>query len=140
MNFLPIFRISSFRFLAHGGSLVTVSESYRRGLSTVQNVIRETCNVIWEILSPIYVKVPDQDDWKKIENEFWTSWNFPNCFGALDGKHIDIIAPPRANSLTYNYHERHSLVLMAMCDAKYKFTYVDMGAYGKYIDEVGTVI
>ncbi|KAG5871924.1 hypothetical protein JTB14_022399 [Gonioctena quinquepunctata] len=30
------------RFLAHGGSLVTVSESYRRRLSTVQKVLRMT--------------------------------------------------------------------------------------------------
>ena len=31
-----------------------------------------------------------REDWIRIEHEFNQYWQFPNCIGALDGKHIII--------------------------------------------------
>lgn len=121
-----------YRYLAHGGSLVKLSEEFRRGHSTVNDVVRETCDAIWDVLGPLYLKTPEVEDWERISQEFWEQWNFPNCFGALDGKHVDVVCPPNAGSLSYcNYKGHHSQVLMALCDAKYRFTYVDIGYYGE---------
>ena len=77
---------------------------------------------------------PTKGDWIQIEERFHTRWNFPNCTGALDGKHIVIQAPNKSGSLFFNYKGTYSIVLMALVDPDYHFTYVDIGNYGSNAD------
>ncbi len=65
---------------------------------------------------------------------FENQWQFPNCIGALDGKHICITAPPKSGSLFYNYKGSFSINLLALVDANYKFTAIQVGDFGKNSD------
>jgi len=77
---------------------------------------------------------PTEERWKQISNDFWNVWNFPNCLGALDGKHITIQAPANSGTNFFNYKKTFSVVLLALVDANYNFIAVDVGAYGKNSD------
>ncbi|XP_064617380.1 uncharacterized protein LOC135481492 [Liolophura sinensis] len=73
---------------------------------------------------------PTTDDWENIEKGFSERWNFPNCFGALDGKHVVVTAPTASGSTYYNYKGTFSIVLLALVDDKYCFSVIDVGGYG----------
>lgn len=75
-----------------------------------------------------------EQDWIDIANEFETLWNFPNCIGAIDGKHVNIKCPVKSGSYYFNYKGSFSIVLLTLVDADYKFRYIDVGCNGRISD------
>lgn len=124
------------RYLVTGDAKATIASSYRVGPTTVGRIISETCNAIWtKLLEANYLKCPTSHiKWKKVAIRFEKLWQFPNCVGVIDGKHIVMQAPARAGSSFFNYKKTHSVVLMAVCDADYKFLLVDIGDSGHQSD------
>ena len=70
----------------------------------------------------------------KIAKDFETIWNMSHVLGALDGKHIRTQCPPNTGTLFHNYKGFSSIVLLAISNAKYNFTLVDIGQYGRNND------
>lgn len=82
-------------------------------------------------LVPIFLPVPTENQLKQIAEDFWNRWNCPNCFGAIDGKHVRIKSPKNSGSMFFNYKDYYFTVLLAIVDANCKFIAVDVGSYGK---------
>ncbi|CAB4034630.1 Hypothetical predicted protein [Paramuricea clavata] len=124
------------RYLATGDAFSTISMSYRIGETTISKIVRETTDAIWEVMvEKDFLRVPvNSQEWQKISSGFEKRWNFPNCLGCIDGKHVNIQAPARSGSLFFNYKKTFSIVLLAVCNGNYQFTMVDIGEAGRQSD------
>lgn len=114
--------------------MLSIALAYCVGESTAHAVVKRTCTAIVIALSPLYLRTPNENEWEEICAGYLRDWNFPNCVGAIDGKHVQIQAPPNSGTLYYNYKKIFSIVLLAACDYKYKFTLIDVGSYGSESD------
>ena len=122
-------------YLVTGDAQTTIAASYRVS-PAVGRIIAETCELLWKtMIERGFLKMPcTVEDWKIIAHEFGKYWNFPNCIGALDGKHVVMQAPAKSGSVYFNYKKTFSIVLMAVCNARYEFTLVDIGDCGQQSD------
>ncbi|XP_049511354.1 uncharacterized protein LOC119463812 [Dermacentor silvarum] len=90
-------------FLSSGMLVRDAAMAFRVGIETARNVIRETCRVLWKVLVPLYMKTPTEEEWREIATGFSNRWQFPNCLGAVDGKHVQMKCPRNAGSMYFNY-------------------------------------
>ena len=79
-----------------------------------------------------FLNAPSVEKWTNIANDFEMYWNFPNCIGAVDGKHVNIHAPACSWSMYYIYKKLS--ILLAVYDARYRFTLVNIGEAGRRSD------
>lgn len=122
-------------YLAEGTSFSAIAMHYSIGISTVSGIVKEVCHAICSVMQPLYLPVPTtHDQWKTIADGFNDIWNFPNCVGAVDGKHIIVRCPPNSGSENFNYKRFFSIVLMAVTDSRYRFLLVDIGQKGSVAD------
>ena len=119
-------------YLVTGDAHVTIAASYRMSPTTVGRIVKETCTVTWNVLcDKRYVSSPSSEKaWKNVSAGFQQRWNFPNAVDAIDVKQVIIQAPPNS-SIYFNYKKTLSIVLIAVSDAKYKFTLVGIGDAGR---------
>ncbi|XP_068082633.1 uncharacterized protein [Anabrus simplex] len=127
--------VLTLRFLATGESYKSLMYSFRISASAISTIIPETCKAIYESLKDEYLKMPStENEWLEISKQYEEIWNFPNCLGALDGKHVEFRPPRCIGSYYFNYKGGNSIVLLALVDAGYKFLYVDVGCNGRISD------
>lgn len=102
------------RYLATGDSFGSIAFSYRVGRCTVGRIVKQVACAIWDVLVDEFMAMPAKADWEQIADGFSYRWNFPNCVGAIDGKHVLIQAPDKSGSLYFNYKGTFSIVLLAV--------------------------
>ena len=142
------------RFLATGETYRSLSFQFRISVSAICYIVRQVFNAMKVHFVLKYVRIPSTDEeWMQIADKFEKKWNFPNCVGAVDGKHVVMQSPANAGSHYYNYKGTHSIVLMAVAGPDYECVYADVGTNGRVSDggvwnkcglmkaiEVGTVV
>lgn len=124
----------SYRFLATGESFRSLAFAYRLGRKTVADSVYMTCRAIVNRMMETQMPRPSEAAWTDIAERFWGRWQFPNCIGAIDGKHILIQAPKKSCSQFFNYKKTFSIILLALVDADSKFRIIQVGDFGRASD------
>ncbi|XP_036343074.1 putative nuclease HARBI1 [Rhagoletis pomonella] len=123
------------RFLATGERFSQLSFGFRTSDSAISQIVSETLKAIYLVLRDDFLKMPqNSNEWRIVADEFERKWNFPHCLGAIDGKHIAIRYKKEYGSYFFNYKGFHSVILLAIVDANYKFLYVNVGTNGRAND------
>ncbi|XP_071582147.1 uncharacterized protein, partial [Temnothorax nylanderi] len=123
------------RHLATGETQESLSLLFRIGQSTISGIIKETCKALYIVLKDTYLRFPStEEEWKAVAAEYGDRWNFSNCIGAIDGKHVVISPPLQSGSLYYNYKDSFSIVLLAVVDPQLRI-YADVGTNGRISDK-----
>ena len=114
---------------------MSLQYTFRVAVNTICTFVPEVCEAIIEAYCEEAMPFPrTQAQWKRIASDYERKWNSPHTIGAIDGKHIAIRCPNKGGSRFYNYKGFHSVVLMAVVDANYRFIYVDVGQEGRVSD------
>ena len=123
------------RFLVSGASYKDLMYSFRISSATISKSIPEVCKAINEVLKDGYLEAPSsRKRWEKLAEDFESKWQLPHAVGAIDGKHINIRAPPNSGSEYFNNKKQFSIVLLAIADSDAKFVAYDLGAPGSQSD------
>ncbi|KAJ8912407.1 hypothetical protein NQ315_013473 [Exocentrus adspersus] len=102
--------MATLRFLATGRLYENLKCSVEISAQALGYIIPETCAVIFNTLKTDYMKLSKaKEEWTKVASQFENRWQFINCGGALDGKHIRIVPPPKSGALYYNYKNFYSV-------------------------------
>ncbi|XP_064617265.1 putative nuclease HARBI1 [Liolophura sinensis] len=122
------------RFLATGDSYESLAYLFRIPANTISGIGPVVCKAIYKALKD-GIKFPRSAvEWEVVAEAYKKLWHFPHCIGALDGKHVVLKAPAKSGSYFFNYKGTHSIVLLALVDAKYRFMFVDIGCNGRVSD------
>ena len=75
-----------------------------------------------------------EEEWKELSDQMFSTWQYPNSIGAMDGKHIGIFNPADSVSMFYNYKSFYSIVLLGLVDHRYQFIYANIACQGRIND------
>ena len=123
-------------------NVYTIAKLFGLGVATIHNIVKEVCQAIINRLWKVSVQehfpstVQNFND-KMVDME--ALWQFPCCWGAIDGCHISIQCPPggpKVSKECHNFKNFYSIVMMAIVDAKDLFIWASVGFPGNSHDSV----
>ena len=122
--------------LGRGDYLYTIAELFGLGVATVHNIVKEVCEAIirnlWKESVQAYFPTTEHNFKEKMV-DMEMLWQFPSCWGAIDGCHIPIQCPPgglKACKEYHNFKNFYSIVMMAIVDAQDRFIWASVGFPG----------
>ncbi|XP_075233641.1 uncharacterized protein LOC142331537 [Lycorma delicatula] len=114
------------RYLITGDSFKTLSKVSEVPKNTISTFLQECMAALCDVLED-YIKIPDSEAaWNSIEKEFHEKWNFPNCYGSLGGKCVQIAPRGPVGSDSHFDPKHHKIIFFALVDANSCFTCISI--------------
>ena len=125
----------SLNFLAQKGFFRLNGDVIGVSKSSVSICLREFLKAFIKYANR-FIRFPvEEERLRAIRQDFYEIKGFPKVIGAIDGTHIEIIAPPNGIEHIYvNRKSKHSLNIQAVCDSKLRFLNVVAKWPGKVHD------
>lgn len=123
-------------YLATGMSLKRLAAHVNIAQPTITSFLRETLKALIQVLKKWKVGKPPSTaaEWYQTAVQFEHLHRFPNAVGAVDGKHVQIVRPPKSGTLFFNYLRYYSVVLMALVGPRGEFMFYSIGSPGSQSD------
>lgn len=132
-GFLPITAKTSLQiglwYLGNKATYREIAEQFGLSEATVFNCVQRIIEILVG-MAPDNIKWPTGSGVGETVAAFKEIAGFPGVVGAIDGCHIEIKAPDSTQSDFIDRTLRHSVNLLAVCDAEKRFTYIYPGFPG----------
>lgn len=116
-------------WLANGCHYRTVADLFQLHKSTANVILHETTQAMDDVLFDKVVNWPAANELSQVMADMDYEHHLPQCVGAIDGSFVHMPTPPVPFAEKYWCYKggEHAIILLAVCDARGKFTYVNVG-------------
>ncbi|XP_033102404.1 protein ANTAGONIST OF LIKE HETEROCHROMATIN PROTEIN 1-like [Anneissia japonica] len=114
--------------------LRSIGNAFGVARSTVCVIVHLVCHHLCTHFRDQFIVWPTGNKLDETVNGFLRLYGFPQCAGAIDGSHIQILAPHQYHTDYSNRKGWHSIVLQAVADHNLRFTDVFVGWPGRAHD------
>ncbi|KAJ8896971.1 hypothetical protein PR048_002317 [Dryococelus australis] len=117
--------VVALRYLGCSCTLLDLHYQYRIGHTTLCKIVRALCKAVLDTMRKECIPNFTVERWVENSKVFEKHANFPNCLGALDGKHVRIF---------FNYKHFNYVARLVVVDANCLFNYIAVGSHGREQD------
>ena len=117
-------------WLAHGLTFDMLGEMYHVRASTAHAIVHESIAASKDTLVTTCIKFPSGHQLDVTMASFQAAAGLPMCAGAIDSTFVHMLKPSVWGDTFWCYKNFIAILLLAVCDHRGHFTFVDVGSAG----------
>ena len=121
-------------WLANGGSYRSTGQTFGISASIVGRITKDFVGALVYLRNRYIFWPKTRAQCSRVIESFKDLSPLPNVFGAIDGTHVEIIAPETSTVDFFNRKQRHSIGCQGICDGELRFISMSTGFPGSVHD------